>query len=338
MTRIRRYLLITTLSIIFLGIPFLPFLSPKSVLSVTSHVVISEIQIAGGSASDEFVELYNPTGDAVNITGWSLKRKPLDGDPETNITASLSGTLTPHGYFLIAKSPGYDGSVFPDVNYSSSIASNNTILLYSGTEVASLVDKVGMGDATDKEASAIANPLANGSVERKANSLSTPETMGPSGSDEQAGNGEDTDNNSADFIVRTVSDPQNSNSAIEPPIVPTPTATPTNTPSPTETPAPTPTDTPTPTPTETPSPTNTPTPTITPSPTVTPTITPTPTLIPTLTPQPTATPTPFTTTPTPTTSPSRVIFSQLNVTCQVKFIQLNNPWFAINFPKIVCTR
>ena len=44
-----------------------------NVFSATaSHVVISEIQIAGGNSNDEFVELYNPTNASVNLTGWRL--------------------------------------------------------------------------------------------------------------------------------------------------------------------------------------------------------------------------------------------------------------------------
>ncbi len=33
---------------------------------VPAHVVISEVQIA----TNEFVELYNPTNSAINMTGW----------------------------------------------------------------------------------------------------------------------------------------------------------------------------------------------------------------------------------------------------------------------------
>jgi hypothetical protein len=84
--------------------------------------------------------------------------------------------------------------------------------------------------------------------------------------DEFKGNGEDSDNNSNDFIVRATAQPQNSASSTEPASV---TPTPTSSITPTVTPlsTPTPTITITPTPTLTPTPTATPTPTSTPTPT-----------------------------------------------------------------------
>src|SRR3989344_1779892 len=217
------------------------------VYSVTGHPVISEIQIAGGVTNDEFVELYNPTEEAVNLNNWKLTKKTAGGT-ESDLVSTLSGTIAPHGYFLIAHSD-FDGSATPDATYSGEIiAINNTVLLYNQSMIAE--DKAGMGDAVDKESSAAANPSANHSIERKASSSSTSETM--SGSEAQDGNGEDTDNNLNDFVSRANPDPQNTSSGAEPAIL-SPTPTPTLTP--TETPTPTPSGTPTPTPTETPIPT-----------------------------------------------------------------------------------
>jgi hypothetical protein len=56
---------------------------------------------------------------------------------------------------------------------------------------------------------------ASQSYERKANAMSTESTM-EGGADALAGNGYDTDHNSADFIVRNSRDPQNAASAHEP--------------------------------------------------------------------------------------------------------------------------
>jgi hypothetical protein len=41
---------------------------------VPPHVVISEVQIA----TNEFVELYNPTNSAINMTGWHWCYFPHD--------------------------------------------------------------------------------------------------------------------------------------------------------------------------------------------------------------------------------------------------------------------
>lgn len=284
---------------IFVGLTVVAFSKqPSQVMSaIADHVVISEIQTIGDFARDEFVELYNPTDNPVDLSGWRLSRLSSGGS-ETNLVASMAGTIPAHGYFLITHPE--NNIIEPDMVYSassSSITANNTVLLYSDAG-STVIDKVGMGlEAFDPEATAAADPAENQSIERKANFDSTVSSM-TTGSDQLAGNGEDSDDNGQDFILRAVSDPQNSQSPIEP--QPTSTATPeptqTPTPEPTETPEPTmtpipePTATPTPEPTATPEPTSTPTPEPTATPTPEPTVTPEPTMTPT--PQPTITPTP----------------------------------------------
>ena len=166
------------------------------------------------------------------MASWRLTRKNSSGT-EGNLVASLSGTVKSHGYYLIAYPTKYLGLTTPDKTYSSTssaLTDNNTVLLYSDAGV-TLVDKVGWGSAIDKESSASANPNVGEGLERKANTSSTVASMTSGGADELMGNAEDTDNNVSDFIVRVVSQPQNSNSTLEP----VPTATPTNTPTDTPT-------------------------------------------------------------------------------------------------------
>jgi len=40
--------------------------------SQPEHLLISEVMTGGASASDEFVELYNPTGGALSLDGLEL--------------------------------------------------------------------------------------------------------------------------------------------------------------------------------------------------------------------------------------------------------------------------
>jgi len=326
------------------------FVKPHTVAhSAANHIVISEIQIGGDDAGDEFVELYNPTSNPVDLTGWRLRRQNNTGTTIQNLVGSMTGTIPAHGYYLVAKSE-YDGEVAPDAFYSASssaLTTNNTLTLFSdaGTTV---VDKVGFGTGViDFEtASFSANPTANGSIERKALVSSTSESMGSGGLDEELGNGNDTDDNESDFVTRETSDPQNSTMSENPnPATPTPTEepTPTVTPTPTEEPSPTPTQEATPTPTTSPTSTPTPTPTASPTPTVTETPTPTttPSITPTITPSPTAIPTP-TSTPTPTITPTPFqvlgVFNLPNKTITCGWIFKNVKIGMINFkmPKLVC--
>lgn len=286
------------------------FQTIPSAIANATHVVISEIQIGGVTSTDEFVELYNPTVADVDLTNWRLTKK-TQGGVESDLVSTMSGTIKSHGFFLIASNPGYTGSVTPDVTYatsSASISSNNTVTLYAG-DGNTVVDMVGLGSATASETAATTNPADGKSRERKALSSSTTATM--IAADELAGNGEDTDNNSEDFVLRNTPQPQNSFSSLEP--EGTPTATPT----------PTLTETPTPTATATPTMTQTPTPTVTQAPTATPT--------PTLTVTPTATATP-TLTPTPT--PFK--FPHFSLVCTTKTLVFHLMGFTINTPFPSC--
>ena len=330
--------ILTATFLLFLTLLFI-IGTPISQAATASHVVISEISLSGFTTSDEFVELYNPTDQDINLQNWRLRKK-TDSGAESNLVASLSGVIKSHGYFLIVPQTGYMGLVPGDRTFSvagAQLAQDNTVLLYSDAGI-TLVDKVGFGAVVDREGTAAANPIVGEGLERKANSNSTVESM-VEGVDKFLGNGEDTDNNSSDFIKRVVSNPQNANSALEPVATPTPTTTSTPTvtvtPTPTETITPTPTETTTPTPTPTLTETQTPTITETPTPspmvTPTPTATPSPTVLPTATPTATVTPT-VTVTPTPTVSP----FPRFNVVCTTRMMNFHIFNVTFSVPLVSC--
>lgn len=329
--------------------------SQRFVEAISPDVVISEIQIAGISAHDEFVELYNPTQNTVDLSGWRLSRRSSSiSGSITNLVSSLTGTIQPHGFFLIAN-PNFTGSVMPDLYYSattSGIAANNTVLLYRDNGQ-TLVDKIGMGTAEDVESVAMILPESLQSVERKPHQNATYETMN-NGIDKHIGNGFDSDNNLQDFVLRTNPEPQNSQSAVEPQastITPTtppsPTLLPTEIPLPTETITPSNTPTPinTPIPTTTITPTHTPIPTLLPSPTeiISPTIPPqlSPTIISTPTESPTQFPTPSTT-PQPslllTPAPTDIYpFPLLRIQCTWKQKTIKTLWITYTFQLPQCS-
>lgn len=292
--------------------------SERAESAAADHLVISQAQISGATAGDEFVELYNPTSSDIDLEGFRLKHETQNGaTTSANLVASMSGIIKSHGYFLIT-SPGYTGSVISDEQYSASsaaITSNNTILIYSDAGI-TLVDKVGMGSAQDFETSPFPqNPPANGSIQRKV--------------DDTGGQGLDTDNNSTDFESLVVSTPRNSLILVTPTLSLTPTTQPSV--SPTEIPTPTvsPTAIPSPSPTEIP--TLTPTQIVSPTPTTAPSVTPTDS--PTIAPSATVSPAPTTITPAPTGIP---VFPRFSVVCTTKIIVFNFGFVKINVPFPVC--
>jgi len=201
-----------------------------SSLPLTNHVVISEIATAGpaGAASDEFVELYNPTGSPVDISGWRLQYKSQTGAAYQNKVTLPAGTTIPaRGYFLIASGGTlYTGSVTPDARATAELGFQATSgHVRIGTDVvgtsptdANAVDTVGYGTgANAPEGGAVApSPPSGGTIERKATANSTQASMATGGADALTGNGLDSDNNGADWVLRAARDPQNRASPTEP--------------------------------------------------------------------------------------------------------------------------
>jgi len=180
-------------------------------------IVISEVQLAGATAADEFVELYNPTSSDINLLGWRLTKKSATGSTTSNLLTSFPDVLIPaHGYFLISHPTDYDGAVPADAVYSttSSLADDNTLILYSDAGE-TVIDLVGLGAAVNFESAAVGNPLDNQSIERLAHSTSTAALLS-SGEHKWQGNGYDSNNNLVDFIAQPNPGPQNSLMLTEP--------------------------------------------------------------------------------------------------------------------------
>ena len=284
--------------------------STKVQAGIANHVVISEIQTAGDTANDEFIELYNPTSQPVDITGWTLLRK-TGGGASGNIISSMTGIIQAYGFYLIAPD-GYNGSTPRDAGYSNAsnvLTGDNSVILLDTTD--SFVDIVGMGSPTDSELFSTLDPIAGESVERKALPSSTNITMDTNGIHALLGNGEDSNNNGSDFTSRNIPQPQNSSSPIENPNIAQPT----------------PTNSPTAAPTVAPSPT-----TIQPSPTgVAPSATPVPQVSPTSVPTPTVAPS-----PTPTPSGEIVMMDNQFMTCKKTYRTISIMTLTFRMPSFSC--
>lgn len=188
-------------------------------VSQAENVVISEIQIAGATANDEFVELYNPTSSDINLSGWKLAKRSFSATSSyANLLSSFPDKIIPaKGYFLIAHPTGYDGGVPADAVYSSAsyyIAADNAVILYSDTGH-TIVDLVGLGAAASFKTVTIGNPSPHQSIDRKAVATSTAELL-VNGAHQWQGNGYDSENNSSDFVLQPNPNPQNSLMLIEP--------------------------------------------------------------------------------------------------------------------------
>ncbi|WP_119698193.1 ExeM/NucH family extracellular endonuclease [Microbacterium halotolerans] len=176
-------------------------------------LVISEVYGGGGNSgapvTHDFVELYNPTGDPIDLGGYTVQYRSSSGG--VGGAAELSGALASGAHFLLQAAPGSNGDAeslpAPDAMAEGMAmsSSNGRVFLFEtdsafDSSVAGdragadgLVDMVGYGSAASYEGAATAS-LSNTT----------------SASRDEAGT--DTDDNSTDF---TVGGPTPTNSAGE---------------------------------------------------------------------------------------------------------------------------
>ena len=191
-----------------------------------AHLVISEIATGGASASDEFVELLNPTAVALPIANLELVYVTASGATVSRRVAwpSDAPPVPPGGHVLLANEAGVHAPT-ADATYAGGIADAGGTLVLRGLGGGPSVDAVGWGTATGAflESRPAAAPPAGASLERRT---------APDGSVQ------DTDDNAADFAVVSLPSPTGAASGPVATGVPTPTpAPPQTTPAATETPS-----------------------------------------------------------------------------------------------------
>jgi hypothetical protein len=165
-------------------------------------IIINEIQFETASGTkDEFIELYNPNNEEIDLTCWKLEKYASKQNSTSTPTlttlipsSKFQGKIKPNGYFLITSSSTkekYQG----DLSYaeSYSISENNVIILRKPN--GEISDLVGYGGDKEKiyqyeSLPFIARNFENKSLQRK--------------------NFQDTDDNSKDFWLHKPS-PKNSN-------------------------------------------------------------------------------------------------------------------------------
>jgi len=188
---------------------------------IANHVVISEFATRGpNGAYDEFLELYNPTSSAVDISNWTIGYYAGSSWSDTYVTYPAGASVPSYGFYLWGNSrtSGYSGP--PTADYGSSgngwadgtsgAARGVRIKNSGGTVIDTVVYEVNGGTYHAEAEGLRTSPNAATSpqsVERKS---------GPT-HDDTKGNGYDDDNNQTDFYRRTTRQPQNKDNATETP-------------------------------------------------------------------------------------------------------------------------
>src|SRR5581483_3294843 len=147
-----------------------------------------------GAAANEFVELFNGGSAAADVGGWKVAYRSAAGTSDTTLATIPTGTSIPAGGFYLLGGSGYAGSATPDQSFSAGLASTGGgIGLRDGD--GNLVDSVGYGAAT------------NAFVETSP-ATAPPTTAAPGSSDARLPDGDDSDDNSADFVVSSTPTPK----------------------------------------------------------------------------------------------------------------------------------
>jgi hypothetical protein len=171
--------------------------TPTNTPTAPNHIVISEFRTLGpNGADDEFVELYNPTGAAINIGGWLIRKSSSCSTTtgttvQTLLTISSGTVLQPGQHFLAAakdpNNPNATSITGADQTFLPGIADDGGLGLVNS--LGTVIDKVGMCAGTYYHENNFLQPLQGTSdqtYERK-----------PGG----ATSCYDTDDNASDFKI-----------------------------------------------------------------------------------------------------------------------------------------
>lgn len=192
---------ITILALMLMALPM------QSASAVSTSVVISQFQVAGTTAADEFVEIHNIGTTSIDLNGYRLVYRSATGASDINLAAWTSSTIVPAGgYYLVAAAvsgttnpAGYDDTVVPDATYTHSGtgslagAGGGFAIRNGAANTGTIIDSVGYGTATNAfiETAVTTAPASNASRARKSLAC------------------QDTDNNSSDFETVNPSTPRN---------------------------------------------------------------------------------------------------------------------------------
>ncbi len=209
-----------------------PTITATSTPVAPTYLVISEFRTRGPiGTSDEFIEIFNPTGAAVSIGGWQIKKSSACGTSLSVLVTIAANTILLPGQYFLAAAIGAS-SPAADQTFSASISDEGGLALVD--RAGNVVDQAGMCINTLYHEGTTLPPLtenADKSYQRK-----------PGGS---SGACYDIGSNAADFILVAPAWPQNKSSpltmcagVLTATVTSTPTKTPTRTPTRTPTPVP----------------------------------------------------------------------------------------------------
>jgi hypothetical protein len=134
---------------------------------IGSGVLITEVMTAStSSASSEFVEIYNQSDAAVDVTGWKIQYSSATGSTITT-KSTLSGAISSHGFVLVGSAVFQsEQNVTADFDLSSGLSGTaGRIRIVDSSEA--IIDSLSYGDsALESEGTPASSPQASQSLKR----------------------------------------------------------------------------------------------------------------------------------------------------------------------------
>ena len=185
--------------------------NPAPATSNVTHILISEVlfDVEGSDTGKEFIEIYNPTNQAADISSWSIQHLSGSGSL-TKKNFEAGDNIAPKSFFLIWLGSNSQA----DMTWSSGSLNNTsaTIYLVDNQDLVSTTTTLVVVDTVNYDIAALSGFVAGQSLERETYSGSC---VSAQGSSEYLGNGCDTDS-ASDFELRAIPNPQNAQSLPEP--------------------------------------------------------------------------------------------------------------------------
>ena len=168
-----------------------------------TNLLISEVLVGvPGNNNHEFIELYNPNSDPVNLEGYSLWYHLRD-DQNPQLVASWKepADVPPMGHYLLARYEE-DFGLIPDGMFTVGLFEKGGLILKN--DEGEVISLFGWGDAPE-------GSFAGVPAEKPTDGVSLERLPGA-----DAGNGQETNDNSADIALVATASPQSSGSPLTP--------------------------------------------------------------------------------------------------------------------------
>jgi hypothetical protein len=155
-------------------------------------IVINELMSQGASASDEFVELYNPNACTVALNGYKLNYSSAAGSTPSAILSFTAAHSIPAGGYLVLVGSGFAGDA-------------GVTAIQTSVGLAAASGRVGLVDPTSKVVDAVSYGAITGPTTYVETAAAPSPPTGKSIG--RKPNGTDTDNNAADLQILTAPTP-----------------------------------------------------------------------------------------------------------------------------------